>query len=56
MPGGLDAYIWADLDWLMDDIMRNSDKYTVWFKMIIENNFNEKYYPSDSLKSICDAF
>lgn len=40
-PAEIEAYKWADVDWLMDDITYNSDKYTVWFKMIIDNHWND---------------
>jgi isopentenyl-diphosphate delta-isomerase len=44
-PEEIDAYQWADIDWLIDDIKHNSDRYTVWFRMIIENNLNDIINP-----------
>ena len=37
----VDDWKWMDLEDIKNDIKINSDKYTEWFKIIIENNYNQ---------------
>jgi isopentenyl-diphosphate delta-isomerase len=35
-PEEVDSYKWVEIDKLVSDIKKNSDKYTPWFKIILE--------------------
>ena len=37
----VDDWKWMDLEDIKNDIKINSDKYTEWFKIIMENNYNQ---------------
>jgi isopentenyl-diphosphate delta-isomerase len=35
-PGEADAFKWASLEWIKEDLLKNPDAYTVWFKICFE--------------------
>lgn len=37
----IESYKWIDIDSLLYDIKYNSQKYTIWFRIIIENHLND---------------